>query len=53
MIMIIGAIFCQERRIKQLNQESPSITSGNQKWKGAVPILVKRAELKIKIIFLL
>jgi len=44
---IIGAIFCQVSIIRQLFQFNPSITSGNQKWKGAAPIFVNKAELKI------
>lgn len=40
----IGAIFCQVNRIAEFDQFKPSITSGNQKWKGAVPIFVKREE---------
>lgn len=46
---IIGAIFCHVNRIKLLNQFNPSITSGNQKWKGAAPIFVNNAELMIII----
>lgn len=44
---IIGVIFWNVNKIKQLYQDNPSITSGNQKWKGAAPILVIKAELKI------
>lgn len=44
---IIGAIFCQVSIIRQLNQFNPSITSGNQAWKGAAPILVNSAEFII------
>lgn len=43
----MGVIFCQVIKIKQLNQESPSITLGNQKWKGAEPIFINREELII------
>lgn len=50
MTKIIGVIFCHVNKIKQLNQLSPSITSGNQKWNGAIPILVNKAEFKINII---
>lgn len=46
---IIGAIFCHVSKIKLLNQFNPSITSGNQKWKGAAPIFVNNAELVIII----
>lgn len=45
----MGAIFCHVNRIKLLNQFNPSITSGNQKWKGAAPIFVNNAELVIII----
>lgn len=41
---IIGAIFCHVRINKQFNQSKPSITSGNQKWNGAIPIFVRREE---------
>lgn len=40
----IGAIFCQVITSKQFNQSSPSITSGNQKWNGAIPIFVSKEE---------
>lgn len=46
-IKIIGAIFCHVVKIKQFAHERPSITSGNQKWKGAAPSLVRRAEFNI------
>ena len=42
-INIIGAIFCQVSRIKELFQFKPSITSGNQKWNGAAPNFVINA----------
>lgn len=45
----IGAIFCQVINIKALIQFNPSITSGNQKWKGAAPIFVNKEELKISV----
>lgn len=60
---IIGAIFCQVIINIQFNQSIPSITSGNQKWNGAIPILInnpvfiinKRSEsgliLTLKFIF--
>lgn len=35
----IGAIFCHVIRIKQLIHLDAPITSGNQKWNGAAPIL--------------
>lgn len=41
---IIGAIFCQVNITKEFIQDRPSITSGNQKWNGAAPILVNIAE---------
>lgn len=44
---IIGAIFCHVNNSNEFIQFNPSITSGNQKWKGAAPILVNKAELKI------
>ena len=43
---IKGAIFCQVIKIKLFHQLSPSITPGNQKWKGAAP-LFKSKEDKI------
>lgn len=42
---IKGAIFCQVINIKPFIQFNPSITPGNQKWKGAAPILRRREEL--------
>lgn len=36
--MIKGATFCQVIKIKLLIQFNPSITFGNQKWKGAIPL---------------
>lgn len=47
MIRIIGAIFCHVNKIEQLNQFNPSITSGNQKWKGAAPNFINNAEFNI------
>lgn len=44
---IIGAIFCQVNIRRQFIQFNPSITSGNQEWKGAAPIFIKRAEFII------
>jgi len=44
---IIGAIFCQVIKIKLLIQFNPSITLGNQKWKGAIPLFNIREEAKI------
>lgn len=40
LIRIKGAIFCQVRRIKILDQEEPLQTIGTQKWKGALPIFI-------------
>ena len=54
-IKIIGAIFCHVNKIKEFIQFKPSITSGNQKWKGAAPNLVSNAEfiiiIKVELIF--
>lgn len=47
MIISIGAIFCQVSRIREFVHLNPSITSGNQKWKGAAPIFVSKAEFNI------
>jgi hypothetical protein len=46
-IIAIGAIFCHVNRIRQFTHLNPSITSGNQKWKGAAPSFIKRAEFII------
>lgn len=35
-----GAIFCQVNKINEEFQLIPSITFGNQKWKGAIPVLI-------------
>lgn len=43
----MGVIFCQVIKIKQLNHDKPSITLGNQKWKGADPIFMSKEELII------
>lgn len=40
---MIGATFCQVIKIKLFIQVEPSITPGNQKWKGAAPNLIRRA----------
>lgn len=45
---IIGAIFCHVKINKQFSQFKPSITSGNQKWKGAIPIFVNSEEFIVK-----
>ena len=34
-------------KIKFIIQDSPSITFGNQKWKGAIPVLSISVENKI------
>jgi hypothetical protein len=44
----MGAIFCQVIKIKLFIQLIPSITPGNQKWKGAAPLFRRRVELIIK-----
>lgn len=45
----IGAIFCQVNKRRHLVQSIPSITSGNQKWNGAIPNFIKIAEWRIII----
>lgn len=45
----IGAIFCHVKINKQFIQSNPSITSGNQKWNGAIPIFVKSLEFIVSI----
>jgi hypothetical protein len=45
-----GAIFCQVIKIKLLIQFNPSITLGNQKWKGATPLFNINEEEKIILI---
>ena len=40
-IRIKGASFCQKRMIQILIHFKPSVTWGTQKWKGALPILIK------------
>jgi len=49
----MGVIFCHVRISKQFIQLSPSITSGNQKWNGVIPIFVSRAEFIVRIVRLL
>lgn len=44
----MGASFCHVKIKRQFSHDSPSITSGNQKWNGAIPILVTRAEFIIR-----
>lgn len=48
-IRAIGASFCHVNIINAFVQFKPSIISGNQKWNGAAPIFVNRAELKINL----
>lgn len=43
-INIRGAIFCQVIKVNELIQVKPSITVGNQKWKGAAPLFNNKAE---------
>jgi hypothetical protein len=47
-MIINGAIFCHVNKINELIHESPSITLGNQKWKGAAPNFKSIVELIIK-----
>lgn len=47
-ISMRGAIFCHVNNIRLFIQLSPSMTPGNQKWKGAAPIFSKR-ELLINV----
>ncbi len=46
----MGAIFCHVIRIILLIQFKPSITMGNQKWNGAIPVFIIREEAKITLI---
>ena len=48
----IGAIFCHVIKIILLIQFKPSITIGNQKWKGAIPVFIIKEDAKIILIFL-
>lgn len=53
-IIIIGANFCHVNINKQFNHESPSITSGNHQWNGAIPSFIKRENwIIIKTIFVM
>lgn len=45
LINVIGAIFCHVSIIKELVHDNPWIISGNQKWNGAAPILINRADV--------
>jgi len=47
----IGAIFCHVIKIILLIQFKPSITIGNQKWKGAIPVFIIKEDAKIILIF--
>jgi len=49
-IRIIGAILCQVRIIRAWNHLDDWITWGNQKWKGAAPILIERAKRIMELI---
>jgi len=42
-----GINFCQVLKIKKVSQDTPSLTSGNQKKIGNRPSFVKRANLKV------
>lgn len=46
-IRVIGANFCQVIKINLFNHLKPSITLGNQKWKGAAPLFIKSDEIII------
>ena len=48
-IMTKGEIFCQVNKTREFTQFNPSITSGNQKCRGAIPNLVARAKVIIKL----
>lgn len=48
-IKIIGDNFCQVIKMNEFIQDNPSITIGNQKWKGAAPIFNNK-EIIIKIL---
>jgi len=43
-----GANFCHVARIIHVVQDSDVITDGNQKWNGAIPSLIKIADIRIK-----
>lgn len=46
-VMNRGAIFCHVARIIHLVHEILDIICGSQKWKGAAPILMKRAKIRV------
>ena len=48
-IITKGEIFCQVNSNKEFIQFKPSKTSGNQKWKGAIPNFILKANV-IKIL---
>lgn len=55
-ISIKGAIFCQVIKINLLIQFNPSITPGNQKWKGAAPLFnnkVDKINKSLKLLFII
>ena len=39
----IGASFCNVSRIRLEDREMPRVTSGTQKWNGAIPSFIVRA----------
>lgn len=43
----MGEIFCHVIKMKQFNQDNPSMILGNQKWKGADPIFINSVEFII------
>ena len=40
----MGAIFCTVIKVMHSGQEIPCITLGNQRWKGAAPIFINKAD---------
>lgn len=46
-IKVIGASFCQVIKINLFIHVIPSITFGNQKWKGAAPLFMSKDEITI------
>jgi hypothetical protein len=47
--MVKGAIFCQVKMRNPWNHSVEFITWGNQKWKGAIPILIIK-DIKINLL---
>lgn len=43
----MGAIFCHVIKINLFIHVNPSITLGNQKWKGAAPVFIIKADIII------